>query len=287
MKIGYIGLGLMGKPCTLNLIKAGHSLFVWARRPESAQEILAAGGTWCDSVAKTAASCEILFLNLSNTSDVEAILFGSNGVSESGNKGLIVVDMSTISATATRTMAKRLEPLGIELVDAPVSGGTVGAINATLTFMVGARQETFERIKPVLSAMGKTITRIGYVGAGQVAKSCNQIVITGTIAAVAEAFRFAEAAGVDPAPVREALLGGFAGSKVLELHGQRMIDNNYAPGFKTALHAKDMGIVHDIAAELGLPLPVSELGCDLLRKTLDAGYADEDSSAMFMITGKK
>lgn len=284
MNIGYIGLGLMGRPCALNLIKAGHALFVWARRPESASEVVEHGATLCQSIAETASMCDILFLNVTNTVDVESILFGQHGVIESGNKGLTVVDMSTISAIATRSMAKRLSPYGIELVDAPVSGGTAGAINATLTIMVGAREETFARIKPVLFNMGKSVTRIGDCGAGQVAKSCNQIVITGSIAAVAEAIRFCEAAGVDPAPVREALLGGFAGSKVLEIHGNRMIEDNYEPGFKTVLHLKDMGIVNDIAEELHLSMPVSQVGIGLLEKTVTAGYGEKDSSAMFKVT---
>lgn len=284
MNIGYIGLGLMGKPCTLNLIKAGHTLFVWARRPESAKEVVEKGATFCESAAECASRCQILFLNVTNTEDVESILFGQKGVVESGNKGLTVVDMSTISATATRGMAKRLAPHGMELVDAPVSGGTAGAIAGTLTIMVGATEQTFERIRPVLMDMGKSITRIGDCGAGQVAKSCNQIVITGTIAAVAEAFRFAEAAGVDPVPVRQALLGGFAASKILEMHGNRMIEDNYAPGFKTVLHLKDMRIVNEIAEELHLNMPVSQVGTGLLENTVEAGYGEEDSSAMFKIT---
>lgn len=286
MNIGYIGLGLMGKPCALNLMKAGHKLFVWARRKESADEVVAKGATFCQSIADTAAHCEILFLNVTNTEDVESVLFGQKGVIESGNKGLTIVDMSTISATATRVMAKRLTQYEMELIDAPVSGGTAGAQNGTLTFMVGATEESFERVKPVLLCMGKTVTRIGESGAGQVAKSCNQIVITGTIAAVAEAFRFAEAAGVELQPVREALLGGFAASKVLEMHGMRMITDNYEPGFKTILHRKDMGIVEGITEELHLGLPVSQVGIGLLERTVDAGYGEEDSSAIFKITGK-
>lgn len=284
MNIGYIGLGLMGGPCAINLLKAGHKVFVWARRPESAGEVLDQGAIWCASAAEAASQCEILFLNVTNTADVESVLFGQKGVVEGGGKGLTIVDMSTISATATRVMAKRLEPYGMELVDAPVSGGTVGAVNGTLTVMVGATEEIFERIKPVLLCMGKSVTRIGGCGAGQVAKSCNQIVITGTIAAVAEAFRFAQAAGVDPVPVREALMGGFAGSRVLELHGRRMIEDSYAPGFKTLLHLKDMGIVRGIAEELGLELPLSQVGIGLLEETVSAGYGEQDSSAMFTVT---
>lgn len=284
MKIGYIGLGLMGRPCALNLLKAGHSLFVWARRPESADAVVAQGAVRCDSIAEVASRCEMLFLNVTNTEDVEAVLFGTHGVVESGNKGLVVVDMSTISATATRAMAKRLGAAGMELVDAPVSGGTAGAENGTLTIMVGAPQDTFDRIKPVLAAMGKTITRIGESGAGQVAKSCNQIIITGAIAAVAEAFRFAEAADVDQSLVREALMGGLAGSRILEIHGKRMIDDSYAPGFKTALHLKDIGIVEKIAEELHLNMPVTQIGYGLLQKTVDAGFGEVDSAAVYKIT---
>ena len=287
MKIGYIGLGLMGKPCVLNLIKAGHSLYVWARRPEATREVVEKGAVVCASIAELASQVDMLFLNVTNSSDVEAILFADNGVVKGGKKGLIVVDMSTISAIATRNMAKRLEPHGIELVDAPVSGGTIGAINGTLTIMVGASQATFERVKPLLLHMGKTVTRIGDTGAGQVAKSCNQIAITGTIMAVAEAIHFARAAGVDPAPIREALLGGFAGSKILEIHGNRMITDDYAPGFKTILHTKDMGIVHDIAEELGLNMPVSETGLNMLKDAVKAGYGELDSSAMYKLGEKK
>lgn len=287
MKIGYIGLGLMGKACTLNLIKAGHSLYVWARRPEATKEVVEKGAVACASIAEVAAQVDVLFLNVTNSSDVEAILFADNGVVKGGKKGLIVVDMSTISAIATRNMAKRLEAHGIELVDAPVSGGTIGAINGTLTIMVGASEATFERVKPLLLHMGKTVTRIGDTGAGQVAKSCNQIVVTGTIMCVAEAFQFARAAGVDPKPIREALLGGFAGSKILEIHGNRMLTDDYAPGFKTVLHKKDMGIVHEIARELGLDDPISELGLDALNRAMEAGYGELDSSVLYKLGEKK
>lgn len=284
MNIGYIGLGLMGTPCTLNLLKAGHTVHVWARRKESAGEVMEHGALWCESIAQVAAKSEIVFLNVTNTDDVASVLFDPRGVVEGNNKGLIVVDMSTISATATRTMAKRLQEHGMELVDAPVSGGTAGAKDGTLTIMVGATQETFDRIQPVLAAMGKTITRIGDSGAGQVAKSCNQIVITGAIASVAEALHFAISAGVDPALVREALLGGLAGSKVLDIHGNRMIKDTYAPGFKSVLHLKDVGIVNDIAEELGLNMPVTKIGYGLLQKTVEAGYGEEDSAVMFKVS---
>lgn len=285
MNIGYIGLGLMGRPCAGHLLKAGHTLFVWARKKEAAAPLLEQGAVFRDSPRDVALKSDIVFLNVTGTQDVNDILFGETGIIHSGKRGLIVVDMSTISATATRTMAERLAKYKMELVDAPVSGGTVGAEKGTLTFMVGCRPETFDSLLPVLSVMGSQVTRIGESGAGQIAKSCNQIIITGTIAAVAEAIRFARAAGVGPLPVRQALMGGFASSKVLDLHGQRMIDGNYAPGFKTVLHKKDMGIVADIVSELGLDLPVSAIGMELLDKTIAQGHGEEDSSAMYTVIG--
>jgi 3-hydroxyisobutyrate dehydrogenase and related beta-hydroxyacid dehydrogenases len=281
MKLGYIGLGLMGAPCTKNLLKAGYEVHIWARRPESTAPLEKLGAKACASLAEVAKNADIVFLNVSDTRDVEEVIFCENGLAASGKSGLVIVDMGTISATATREMAERLAPSGITLVDAPVSGGTVGAEQGTLTIMVGATEEIFEKIRPVLTAMGRSVTRIGGCGAGQVAKSCNQIAITGTIAAIAEAVKFSAAMEVDFAPIREALLGGFAASRVLELHGKRMMEGNYEPGFKTALHAKDMGIVESIAAELDLVLPVTTLGTDLLRKTAAAGYAEQDSSAMY------
>ena len=283
MIIGYVGLGLMGAPCVRNLLKAGYTVHVWARNPKSAASLVKAGAKEAASLKELGAAVDVLITNVSDTPDVEEILLGPNGVVHCGKKGLVVVDMSTISAIATRDMFARLAAVGIELVDAPVSGGTVGAEQGTLTFMVGASEATFERIRPILAAMGKTITRIGTVGAGQVAKSCNQIIITGTIAAVAEAYALAQAVDVDFTPIREALLGGFAASRVLELHGQRMLDESYAPGFKIVLHKKDIGIVTKIAAELNLPLPQTALGADFLAKAVEAGYGEEDSAALLKV----
>lgn len=287
MKIGYIGLGLMGIPCTRNLLKAGYSVCVWARHKTKALPVLEQGATWCNSIIEVAKASDILFTNLSDTPDVQEVLLGESGVIKSQNQGLIVVDMSTISASATRDMAKQLSVHNIELVDAPVSGGTVGANEGTLTIMVGASESTFTKIQPILSCMGKNITRIGECGSGQVAKSCNQIIITGTIAAVAEALTFATASDVDFHPIREALLGGFASSRVLDLHATRMMDDNYTPGFKTALHVKDMGIVQSIAKELNLDLPVTKTSVSLLKQANEAGSAEEDSSAMAKIILKQ
>ena len=283
MIIGYVGLGLMGAPCVRNLLKAGYTVHVWARNPKAAASLVAAGAIAAASLKELGAAVDVLFTNVSDTPDVEEVLLGPAGVVHSGKKGLVIVDMSTISAIASRGIYARLADAGMEFVDAPVSGGTIGAEQGTLTFMVGASEATFNRIHPVLSCMGKTITRIGEVGAGQVAKSCNQIIITGTIAAVSEALAFARAANVDFTPVREALLGGFAASRVLEVHGQRMLDNSYPPGFKIALHKKDIGIVTQIAAELGLSLPQTAHGHDLLAKAMEAGYGEEDSAAIYKV----
>ena len=286
MKLGYIGLGLMGKPCALNLLKAGHSLYVWARRPETIADVEEKGALRCASVAEVAAQVEALFLNVTNAGDVESILFADNGVIKGGGQGLVVVDMSTISAIATRDMAKRLEPYGIELVDAPVSGGTSGAVNGTLTIMAGASQATFDRLKPLLLHMGTTVIRAGGIGAGQALKSCNQIMVTGNLMAVIEAFHFARAVGLDIAAVREVVLGCSGGSRILDSHGGRMVAGDYEPGFKTLLHKKDMDTVHDIIRELGLDAPITELGLDALARAVNAGYGECDSSSLYRL-GKK
>ena len=280
MKVGYIGIGLMGYPCCCNLLFKGFSVAIWARDPKKAQQLLSKGATWYPTPAALAENVDVLITNVSNTADVEKLLFGKDGIVYSSKKGLIILDMSTISATATMAMGEKLKPYLMELVDAPVSGGTVGAQNGTLTFMVGASEPTFKKITPVLQAMGTTITRIGELGAGQVAKSCNQIFITGAIAAAAEAFTFAKVNKVNPALVRQALLGGLANSKIMELHGQRMVDNAYPPGFKTELHLKDMHIVDDIATELHLDMPITKVGLSLLEQAVSAGYGQEDSAAI-------
>lgn len=287
MNIGYIGLGLMGGPCAGHLQKAGHKLYIWARTRSKVKAFEDAGMIWRDSPAEVAAEVDILLTNLSDTPDVREVLLGEKGVIEGAKPGLTVVDMSTISATATREMAAALKVKGADLADAPVSGGTQGARDASLTIMVGAAPEVFEKIKPVLASLGSKITRIGEVGAGQAAKACNQIIVTVTLLAVSEAFKLADSLGVDKAKVREALLGGFAASRILELHGQRMIDDDYAPGFKTSLHVKDMNMVEGVARDLGISLPASSGGLELLRETAAEGYAELDSSAVYKIISRK
>lgn len=287
MKVGYIGLGIMGRPCVLNLLKAGHQVSVWARQRESAEALLAAGVNWCDSPAELAAEVELVVTNVSDTADVEAVLLGDNGVAQGAKPGLVCVDMSTISPIGARKIAASLAEKGIDFLDCPVSGGEVGAINGTLTIMVGGKAEALEKARPALQAMGKTITHIGESGAGQVAKACNQIAVGVGVAAVAEVMKLAKACGVDPAPVREALLGGFAQSRVLDVHGQRMIDDNYAPGFKAKLHLKDMGIVLDTARELGIKLPEAERVAGLIGELVEKGEGELDSSAIARLIWEK
>ena len=280
MKIGYIGLGIMGRPCVLNLLKAGFPVSVWARRAASLEPLLAAGATAFSSPAELAAHVDVLITNVSDTQDVRSLLLEENGILGGARPGLICIDMSTISPIGAREIASGLAGHGIAFLDCPVSGGEVGAINGTLTIMVGGRADALAAVRPVLQAMGKTITHIGESGAGQVAKACNQIAVGVGVAMVAEIMQLARSAGVDPVPVREALLGGFAASRVLDVHGQRMIDDNYAPGFKAALHLKDMGIVMETARELGIRLPQAERVTGLIRDLVDRGEGELDSSAI-------
>jgi 2-hydroxy-3-oxopropionate reductase len=281
--VGFIGLGIMGRPMALNLIKAGHRLCVHARRPESMAPLAAAGAVACDSPAALAGVADVIFTMVSDTPDVEQVIFGPGGVIEGARKGSVVVDMSTISPSVTGSMAQRLAQHGVAMLDAPVSGGEAGAVNATLSIMVGGEQGVFQRVLPLFQAMGTHIVHIGTNGAGQVCKACNQIVVGATIAGVAEAILLAQAAGVEPLRVREALLGGFANSRVLEVHGRRMIEGDFNPGFKARLHQKDMGLVNDAARELGLALPGAAQTAQYLNALIGLGLGEEDSAAIFKV----
>jgi len=277
MNIGFIGLGIMGRPMALNLLRTGHPLWVHARRPQMMDPLKEAGATPCDSPAQVAAQAEITFICVSDTPDVEQVILGEHGVIQSASADNVIVDMSTISPLATRALAERLAERKIHMLDAPVSGGEQGAINGTLSIMVGGDKTVFERVLPCFETMGKNIVHIGSNGAGQVTKACNQVVIGQTIAAIGEAFVLACASGVDPARVRQALLGGFAGSRVLEAHGQRMLERNFKPGFKARLHQKDMRIAMETAHELGIALPGAACVAQYLNAVVGQGMGDDDS----------
>ena len=281
--VGFIGLGIMGNPMALNLIKAGNTLWVHGRRPETMVPLTEAGATACASPAEVAKHADVTIVMVSDTPDVEQVIFGDGGVVHGAKPGAVVVDMSTVSPTATKAFAEELRQGGVEMLDAPVSGGEVGAINATLSIMVGGRPEVFERVRPLFEAMGKNIVRVGDNGAGQVAKACNQIVVAVTIQAVAEALTFARKNGVDAAKVREALMGGFAGSKILEVHGKRMLDHDFKPGFKTRLHQKDLNIVMQTARELGLALPGAAMVMQNINALMGTGDGEIDSAAVVKV----
>jgi 2-hydroxy-3-oxopropionate reductase len=285
-QIGYIGLGAMGRPCAINLLKAGYPVNVWARREASMTPVTAEGGAACANPREVAERSRVIFTNVSDTGDVEQVVLGENGIIEGAQPGTVVVDMSTISPAATRAMAQRLAEKGVHLLDAPVSGGEQGAIGGKLSIMVGGNEDAFKQVLPILQVMGHNIVHIGPSGAGQVTKACNQVVIAQSMAAVGEAFLLAKASGVDPARVRQALLGGFAGSKVLEVHGQRMLDGDYRPGFRAALHKKDMRIVMEAAEELGVALPGAALATQFLNTLVGQGGGEMDSAAISTVQQK-
>ncbi|MGU9952119.1 MAG: NAD(P)-dependent oxidoreductase [Gammaproteobacteria bacterium WSBS_2016_MAG_OTU1] len=279
--IGCIGLGIMGNPAAKNMRRAGYALQAYARRRESLQEF--ADMLAHESPKSLAAACDVVVINVSDTPDVEEVALGENGIIAGMRPGGIVIDMSTIAPSAARHLASKFAEKGIAFLDAPVSGGQKGAIDGTLTFMVGGDEEAFNRAHPLLSAMGKTITLVGGSGAGQVAKACNQIIIGATIEGVAEALVLAKKNGVSLAAVREALLGGFASSKVLEIHGKRMLEDDFSPGFKSVLHHKDMNIAIENGIENGCPLPSAKLFISRLEELLADDSGELDSAAAYKI----
>jgi 2-hydroxy-3-oxopropionate reductase len=282
MKLGFIGLGIMGKPMARNLLAAGFDLTVHSRSSEPVDELVAAGATGGSDPAAVASASDITITMLPDTPDVEMVLVGSPGVIEGAAPGSLVIDMSSIDPGATRTMAAAFDARGIAMLDAPVSGGERGAIDGTLSIMVGGTDDAFRRAAPIFDALGKNVVHIGPSGAGQVAKACNQLLVAATIEAVAEALLLAERSGVDAAKVREALLGGFAGSKILEVHGQRMLDRSFAPGFRIRLHRKDARIVEEAAAATGTPIPSFAVVAEQLQRAVDAGEGELDHSGLFV-----
>jgi len=279
MRIGFSGLGIMGRPMALNLKNAGHEILVPERASLGAD--LRAAATVLADAAAVARAAEVVILMLPDTPDVEHVLFSAKGVAEGLSPGKLVIDMSSIDPIATKAFAARIAALGCQYLDAPVSGGEVGAKQASLTIMVGGPEAAFTRAEPLFAAMGKSITHIGAEnGAGQICKVANQIVVALTIEAVAEALLFASRAGADPARVRAALLGGFAASRVLEVHGQRMLEHSFAPGFRIRLHQKDLNLALSAARQLGLSLPNTASAQQLFSAVVAHGGADRDHSAM-------
>jgi 2-hydroxy-3-oxopropionate reductase len=277
--IGFIGLGIMGKPMAANLIKGGHTLLLHSRSGVP-QELIAAGGKACASAKEVAQKSDIIITMVPDTPDVEKVLFGENGVAGGLAKGKTVVDMSSISPIETKKFAKRINEAVCEYVDAPVSGGEVGARNAALTIMAGGSQAAFDKVKPVFELMGKNITLVGGNGDGQTCKVCNQIIVALNIEAVGEALVFAAKAGADPAKVRQALMGGFAASRILEVHGERMIKRTFDPGFRIELHQKDLNLALSGARAMGVSLPNTATAQELFNACAAAGGGAWDHSAM-------
>jgi 2-hydroxy-3-oxopropionate reductase len=280
-RIGFIGLGIMGKPMAKNLLAAGYPLTVYSRSDAPVDEVVEAGAARADGPAAVAAASDVTITMLPDTTDVEQVLTGGGGVLEGAAAGSLVIDMSSIDPGPTRVMAQAFAAADVAMLDAPVSGGEKGAIEAALSIMVGGDDDAFARAAPVFEALGKNVVHVGPSGAGQVCKACNQLVVAATIEAVAEALLLAERSGVDAAKVREALLGGFAGSKILEVHGQRMLDGAFDPGFRIRLHRKDARIVESAAAEAASPIPSFAVVTEQLQKAVDAGDGDRDHSGLF------
>ena len=281
MKIGFIGLGIMGRPMALNLHAAGHALAVPERASLTAE--LRAAATVLPTARAVAAASEVVILMVPDTADVEAALFGADGAAAGLGKGTLVIDMSSISPIATKDFARRVEALGCQYLDAPVSGGEVGAKQATLTIMVGGPAAAFDRAKPLFDLMGKNITHVGDAnGAGQTCKVANQIIVALNIQAVAEALVFAAKAGADPAKVRQAISGGFAASRVLELHAERMLKGTFDPGFRIRLHQKDLNLALSAARELQMSLPNTAMAQQMFASCAAHGGAELDHSAMVL-----
>jgi len=281
-KVGFIGLGVMGKPMAKHLITAGHTLTVHNRSRGAVDELARAGATAASSPADAARASTVVVTMLPDTPDVERVLTGPDGVLAGMTPGTVVIDMSSISPVATERLAKLVADKGGAMLDAPVSGGEIGAINASLSIMVGGDEATFHRMKPILDVMGNAerVVYIGRSGAGQVCKICNQVAIGGALAGVSEAFALAKKTGVDAARVRQALLGGFAASRVLEVHGERMLVDNYKPGFRARLYQKDLRLANEAAAVNGVSMPATAVVAQLLNALIASGGADLDYAAL-------
>ncbi len=279
MKVGFIGLGIMGRPMALNLKNGGHDLYLFSRSGV-AQALLDAGGIACGSAKEVAEQAEVIITMVPDTPQVEEVLFGEGAIAAGLSAGKIVVDMSSISPIATKEFAKKINELGCDYLDAPVSGGEVGAKAGSLTIMVGGPEAAFEKVRPLFELMGKNITLIGGNGDGQTTKVANQIIVALNIEAVAEALVFASKAGADPAKVRQALMGGFASSRILEVHGERMIKRTFNPGFRIGLHQKDLSLALAGARALGVALPQTAGAAQLMQTCTAHDMAELDHSAL-------
>lgn len=278
-----MGLGLMGLPMARNILKAGYQLTVWNRTAAKAAPLVAAGAEQAGSAAEVARRSDVVVTIVTDSPDVEAVVGGENGVLAGAGAGMVWIDMSTISPDVTRRLGATAAGRGVAALDAPVSGGPPGAEAGTLSIMVGGDQHVFDACLPLLQTMGKTITRVGDLGAGQVTKACNQVVIAATLAGIAEALVLGAKAGVDPVLIRQALLGGYAGSRLLEVHGQRMIEHAFAPGFFVKLHDKDLHIVLDMARSLSVAAPISALAAQHFNALIADGDGELDNSAMLKV----
>jgi 2-hydroxy-3-oxopropionate reductase len=286
MKIGYIGLGIMGKPMARNIMKAGFEVVVHNRSRQSVEELASEGAIPADSPAEVARQVDVVFTNLPDSPDVELVALGKDGIIEGAHLGLIYIDNSTIKPTTARNIGKRLAEKGVSMLDAPVSGGDIGAINGTLTIMVGGPEEALNKVMPVLEAIGSTITHVGGLGDGQIAKAANQIMVAAQMVAMGELLIMAQKAGADPEKVVQAIRGGAAGCWTLDNKPQRLFDGNRNPGFKAYMQAKDLGIVMDTAREYGVSLPTTSVNTQLFNAMLEMGMREQDNSAVIGVIEK-
>ena len=283
MKLGFIGLGVMGRPMALHLMKHGHRMGVYARRAEAAAPLVAAGAARYDTPAALAAQCDVIFTMVTDSQDVEQVVLGADGIAQGAHAGSVLVDMETISPTVARHVATALAKQGMEMLDAPVSGGPTGAEQATLAIMVGGKPDVFERIKPLFACMGKTIIRVGDSGAGQITKACNQLLLLVTAQGAAEALALAKRCGVDPATVREVLMGGIAASRVLEVFGKRMVERNFANGIDTRLYHKDLNIALGLVHEHGATAPAASVTMQHINAAIGRGEGASDLSVLIEV----
>lgn len=283
MRVGFIGLGVMGRPMALNLLRARHEVTVWARRPESAEPLVERGATAAASPAELAARCDVVFTMLTSTADVEQVLLGEDGVTSGAEAGLVVIDTSTIDPSATRTIAAALAERGVEMLDAPVSGGPHGARDATLSIMVGGDAAVLERVRPVLDAVGAKVRHMGGHGAGQATKACHQLLLLITAQGVAESLNLARRAGLDVGQVREAMLDGMASSRVLDFFGDRMARRDFAAGIESRLYHKDLDIVLGLAHTLGVALPAGAVTMQFINGLHGRGLGRDDLSSLIRL----